>query len=111
MQGHRHGLVGRLRVPAQFSRYLAMSNSAYQCSRRSPGSLHNNISGLGPVAAVGIAVGLIAMITLLPAILVIFGRWIFWPVRPGFGSAEPSSRGFWSRVGQPSAAAPARCGW
>jgi RND superfamily putative drug exporter len=60
----------------------------------------NDISGLGPVAAVGIAVGLIAMITLLPAILVIFGRWIFWPVKPGFGSAEPTSRGFWSRVGQ-----------
>ena len=60
----------------------------------------NDISGLGPVAAVGIAVGLIAMITLLPAILVIFGRWIFWPVRPGFGSPEPTSRGFWSRVGQ-----------
>jgi len=60
----------------------------------------NDISGLGPVAAIGIAVGLIAMITLLPAVLVIFGRWIFWPVRPGFGSAEPSSRGLWSRVGQ-----------
>jgi RND superfamily putative drug exporter len=40
------------------------------------------------------------MITLLPALLVIFGRWIFWPVRPGFGSSEPTSRGFWSRVGQ-----------
>ena len=60
----------------------------------------NDISGLGPVAAVGIAVGLIAMVTLLPALLVIFGRWIFWPVRPGFGSAEPTSRGFWSRVGR-----------
>ena len=60
----------------------------------------NDISGLGPVAAIGIAVGLIAMITLLPAVLVIFGRWIFWPVRPGFGSAEPTSRGVWSRVGQ-----------
>jgi RND superfamily putative drug exporter len=59
----------------------------------------NDISGLGPVAAIGIAVGLIAMVTLLPAVLVIFGRWIFWPVRPGFGSAEPSSRGLWSRVG------------
>jgi len=59
----------------------------------------NDISGLGPVAAVGIAVGLIAMVTLLPAVLVIFGRWIFWPVRPGFGSSEPSSRGLWSRVG------------
>ena len=40
------------------------------------------------------------MVTLLPAVLVIFGRWIFWPVKPGFGSAEPTSRGFWSRVGQ-----------
>ena len=39
-----------------------------------------DISGLGPVAAIGIAVGLLAMITLLPALLVIFGRWMFWPV-------------------------------
>jgi RND superfamily putative drug exporter len=60
----------------------------------------NDISGLGPVAAVGIAVGLLAMITLLPAILVIFGRWIFWPVRPGFGSPEPTRRGLWARAGQ-----------
>ena len=60
----------------------------------------NDISGLGPVAAIGIAVGLVAMITLLPALLVVFGRWIFWPVRPGFGSPEPTSRGLWSRVGQ-----------
>jgi putative drug exporter of the RND superfamily len=60
----------------------------------------NDISGLGPVAAIGIAVGLIAMITLLPALLVVFGRWIFWPVKPGHGSAEPTSRGVWSRVGR-----------
>src|SRR5579859_753781 len=60
----------------------------------------NDISGLGPVAAIGIAVGLIAMITLLPAMLVVFGRWIFWPARPGYGSAEPTSRGIWSRIGQ-----------
>jgi len=60
----------------------------------------NDISGLGPVAAIGIGVGLIAMITLLPALLVVFGRWIFWPVRPVYGSAEPTSRGLWARVGQ-----------
>jgi putative drug exporter of the RND superfamily len=66
----------------------------------------NDISGLGPVAAVGIAVGLIAMITLLPALLVVFGRWIFWPVRPGYGSAEPTSRGLWSRVGQATSRRP-----
>jgi RND superfamily putative drug exporter len=59
----------------------------------------NDISGLGPVAAIGIAVGVIAMVTLLPAVLVIFGRWIFWPVRPEFGSTEPTSHGLWSRVG------------
>jgi RND superfamily putative drug exporter len=60
----------------------------------------NDISGLGPVAAIGIAVGLLAMVTLLPAILVVFGRWIFWPARPGYGSAEPTSSGLWSRAGQ-----------
>jgi putative drug exporter of the RND superfamily len=54
---------------------------------------------LGPVMAVGIAVGLFAMITLLPALLVIFGRWIFWPVRPTLGSPEPTERGVWARIG------------
>jgi putative drug exporter of the RND superfamily len=58
-----------------------------------------DISGLGPVAAIGIAVGLLAMITLLPALLVIFGRWIFWPVRPRYGTPEPTTRGFWARAG------------
>jgi RND superfamily putative drug exporter len=60
----------------------------------------NDISGLGPVAAVGVAIGLIAMMTLLPALLVIFGRWMFWPVRPKYGSPEPTSRGVWARVGK-----------
>jgi putative drug exporter of the RND superfamily len=60
----------------------------------------NDISGLGPVAAIGIGVGLIAMVSLLPALLVVCGRWVFWPVRPGFGSSEPTSRGVWSRVGR-----------
>jgi uncharacterized membrane protein YdfJ with MMPL/SSD domain len=60
----------------------------------------NDMSGLGPVAAIGIAVGLIAMVTLLPAILVVFGPWVFWPARPGYGSPEPTSGGIWSRIGQ-----------
>jgi RND superfamily putative drug exporter len=59
-----------------------------------------DISGLGPVAAIGIGVGLLAMITLLPALLVITGRWMFWPLRPRYGSAEPTSRGIWARVGR-----------
>ena len=49
----------------------------------------NSTSGLGPVAAIGVAVALLAMMTLFPALLVIFGRWIFWPAIPHFGSPEP----------------------
>jgi RND superfamily putative drug exporter len=59
----------------------------------------NSTSGLGPVAAIGIGVGLLVMITLLPALLVIFGRWIFWPRRPLYDTLEPSATGFWARVG------------
>jgi len=67
-----------------------------------------DISGLGPVAAIGIALGLLAMITLLPALLVICGRWVFWPVRPKFGSDEPTARGTWARVGRMIARHPRR---
>ncbi len=59
----------------------------------------NSTKSLGPVMAVGITVGLCVMLTLLPALLVIFGRWMFWPVRPSFGSAEPTERGLWARIG------------
>src|SRR5204863_6025517 len=40
----------------------------------------NSTAGLGPVAAIGIIVGLFSMVTFLPALLVIFGRWVFWPL-------------------------------
>jgi RND superfamily putative drug exporter len=59
----------------------------------------NSTRGLGPVAAIGVVVGLLAMITLLPAMLVIFGRWLFWPVRPKAGSAEPTANGVYARLG------------
>jgi RND superfamily putative drug exporter len=59
----------------------------------------NSTKSLGPVMAIGITVGLCAMLTLLPALLVIFGRWMFWPVRPTLGSAEPTERGLWARIG------------
>ncbi len=60
----------------------------------------NSTAGLGPVAAIGIAVTFLVMVTLLPAMLVIVGRWIFWPKRPSFGSPEPTSRGIWARIGK-----------
>jgi RND superfamily putative drug exporter len=59
----------------------------------------NSTRGLGPVCAIGVGVALLAMLTLLPALLVIFGRWVFWPARPRFGSAEPTETGLWARVG------------
>ncbi|MFF9037243.1 MMPL family transporter [Streptomyces sp. NPDC014892] len=59
----------------------------------------NSTSGLGPVAAIGVAVALLAMMTLFPALLVIFGRWIFWPVIPHLGTADPTERGVWARMG------------
>lgn len=56
--------------------------------------------GLGPVAAIGVVVALASMLTLLPALLVICGRWVFWPKRPRFGSVEPTTSGFWARTGR-----------
>jgi RND superfamily putative drug exporter len=59
----------------------------------------NSTRGLGPVAAIGVGVTLVVLMTLLPALLVICGRWVFWPVRPTLGTPEPSATGMWSRVG------------
>ncbi|MGH8938736.1 MAG: MMPL family transporter, partial [Actinomycetes bacterium] len=50
------------------------------------------------------------MLTLLPALLVIVGRWAFWPLVPHFGDPEPNERGFWARVGRRIAKAP-RATW
>ncbi|CAL9620779.1 MMPL family transporter [Streptomyces sp. Tu 3180] len=60
----------------------------------------NSTSSLGPVAAIGVTVGLLAMLTLFPALLVVFGRWIFWPVVPHFGAPDPTGRGVWARTGR-----------
>ena len=68
----------------------------------------NSTKSLGPVLAIGVGVALISMMTLLPALLVICGRWMFWPVKPAFGSAEPTTKGFWAGVA--GASQPGR-GW
>jgi RND superfamily putative drug exporter len=66
----------------------------------------NSTKSLGPVLAIGVGVALVSMMTLLPALLVICGRWVFWPVKPTFGSAEPTTRGIWAGVGRRIAARP-----
>jgi len=60
----------------------------------------NSTRGLGPVAAVGVVVALLVMVTLLPALLVIFGRWIFWPKKPVFGTQGQPGAGVWVRLGR-----------
>ena len=55
--------------------------------------------GLGPAAALGILCALIATLTLLPTLLVVVGRWVFWPFVPRVGDASRESSGFWVRVG------------
>lgn len=55
--------------------------------------------GLGPVGSIGIASSMLAVLTLLPALLIIFGRWIFWPKIPRFGDVDEKLSGIWSKVG------------
>ena len=52
-------------------------------------------SQLGIPLAIGIAVMLLAGLTLLPALLAIFGRSAFWPSKPKAGS---SSTGLWGKI-------------
>ena len=53
--------------------------------------------GLGPVGAIAVVVTLVAMTTLLPALLVLLGRWVFWPFVPRYG-ATSAEHGSWSRI-------------
>jgi RND superfamily putative drug exporter len=65
-------------------------------------SLLGNTRGLGPIGALGIAGALVASLTFLPAVLLLFGRRIFWPIIPRLDHvhAEDSvgRRGIWGRV-------------
>ncbi|MEU6138229.1 MMPL family transporter [Nocardioides sp. NPDC047086] len=56
-------------------------------------------ASLGPVCAIGIVAGLVVMLTLLPALLVITGRWVFWPVKPAYGTSGEKHGGIWARLG------------
>jgi RND superfamily putative drug exporter len=62
-----------------------------------------NTSTLGPVAAIGVASALLAGLTLLPALLTIFGRRGFWPRRRTVeydpDHAADSKPGAWRRFG------------
>ncbi|WP_236075850.1 MMPL family transporter [Streptomyces coffeae] len=59
----------------------------------------NSSSGLGPVGAVGVVCALAAMMTLLPAVLVLLGRRVFWPLIPVYGSEPRARRGLFEAMG------------
>jgi putative drug exporter of the RND superfamily len=59
----------------------------------------SNTAGLGPVGAIGIASAMFTILTLLPALLLVFGRWIFWPRKPLYDGNDQVMTGLWSKVG------------
>ncbi|KQV06600.1 MMPL family transporter [Leifsonia sp. Root112D2] len=74
----------------------------------------NSNKSLGPIAAIGIVFSLFSALTLLPMLLVLFGRVAFWPFRPKYApdDAHPHAHvsqervaglegisGLWRRVG------------
>jgi RND superfamily putative drug exporter len=60
----------------------------------------NSTRGLALVGVVGILCAMAAMLSLLPALLVIFGRRLFWPFVPRLGSTSHDASNVWSRVGR-----------
>src|SRR3954452_13371933 len=71
----------------------------------------NSTAGLGPVGAVGIALAMISMLTILPSLLTICGRNAFWSpgldTIPHTGQAGvDETHGFWRRVGDRVAGQP-----
>lgn len=59
----------------------------------------NATRSAGPIGAMGIAIAMLAMLTLLPTLLITTSRGVFWPSIPRLGdvSAEAAS-GFWSSL-------------
>ncbi|MGI6878330.1 MMPL family transporter [Microbacterium sp. gxy059] len=58
-------------------------------------------STLGPVAAIGIVFAMLAALTLLPALLLVFGRTAFWPRVPRVAAdAEETRSGGWARIAE-----------
>nr|ANY57935.1 membrane protein [uncultured bacterium] len=65
--------------------------------------------GLGLACAIGVLTAAVFVLTVLPAALVVFGRWIFWPRVPRVGQTSlADSRSTWRRVGDQVARRP---GW
>ncbi len=70
-------------------------------------SLFPATRGLGLACAIGVVVAATFALVVLPAALVVFGRWIFWPKVPHVGQTGlADGHSFWRRVGDAVAATP-----
>ena len=54
---------------------------------------------LGIACATGVVIAMLFALLVLPAALVLFGRRLFWPYVPRFGSEGATERGVWFRLG------------
>jgi RND superfamily putative drug exporter len=54
--------------------------------------------GLGKIGAIGVGCALLAMLTLLPALLTVMPRGVFWPAVPRYGTQAHPRVGIWARV-------------
>ncbi|WP_030043042.1 MMPL family transporter, partial [Streptomyces resistomycificus] len=59
----------------------------------------NSSRGMGPLGTVGVLCALVAMMTLLPAVLVLLGRRVFWPLVPRYGSTPKVRRSLFAAMG------------
>ncbi|MFF8353688.1 MMPL family transporter [Streptomyces chartreusis] len=59
----------------------------------------NSSRGMGPLGTVGVLCALVAMLTLLPAVLVLLGRRVFWPLVPRLGSTPKARRSLFTAMG------------
>ncbi|WP_182902092.1 MMPL family transporter [Microbispora sp. H10830] len=59
----------------------------------------NSTKGLGPLAAIAVVAALLAMTTLLPALLTALGRGVFWPAIPRRRAPGARSTRIWQRIG------------
>ncbi|WP_328871284.1 MMPL family transporter [Streptomyces sp. NBC_00287] len=59
----------------------------------------NSSRGMGPLGTVGVLCALVAMLTLLPVVLVLLGRRVFWPLIPRYGSTPKARRSLFAAMG------------
>ena len=109
-------IIGRFReeMARGHSRFEAVRIAVSQVGMATAASALTTIAGLammafadfeifratGPILGVGLAVGLLASITFLPALVVLFGRHLFWPARGITTVSVENTRSgrFWGRV-------------